>query len=549
MNKNRSILKVTYWILPMALLIMAATIKQENNKQFEISKNLEIFANLYKELNTYYVDDLDPGKLMRKGMESMVGSLDPFTNYIAESDIEGYRLRTSGKYFGIGAQSQLMGDYVTITRLYKDQPADKAGLKVGDQIMAVDGKDARGKTPEELDFVLQGFPNTDVLITVKRPGENKPVDIRLVRGEVRRQNVPYSGMIGDDDIIYVALSTFTQNAGRNVSNALRDLRIEHPDAKGVVLDLRGNGGGLLIEAVNLSNVFIPKSEIVVTTKGKVKEWDREFRTMNSVIEDEMPLVVLINKNSASASEIVSGVMQDYDRGVLVGQRSYGKGLVQNTKQIGYNSQLKMTTAKYYIPSGRCIQSVVYENGEPVDIPDDQRAKFKTTNGRTVLDGGGVAPDVYITRKADHPVIKALEKEHLIFDFVTDFYAEKAELPGVEELSFTAYDAFLKYLDERSFRFKTESEKLLDKLEKEASDEGYDLGNVTQALAKQIKAEQRKILLEYKDVITDLIEKEVAGRFYYEEGRVRLGLRNDAEVKEAVKLLNDSDRYDKLLSGK
>lgn len=549
MNKNRSILKVTYWILPMALLIMAATIKQENNKQFEISKNLEIFANLYKELNTYYVDDLDPGKLMRKGMESMVGSLDPFTNYIAESDIEGYRLRTSGKYFGIGAQSQLMGDYVTITRLYKDQPADKAGLKVGDQIMAVDGKDARGKTPEELDFVLQGFPNTDVLITVKRPGENKPVDIRLVRGEVRRQNVPYSGMIGDDDIIYVALSTFTQNAGRNVSNALRDLRIEHPDAKGVVLDLRGNGGGLLIEAVNLSNVFIPKSEIVVTTKGKVKEWDREFRTMNSVIEDEMPLVVLINKNSASASEIVSGVMQDYDRGVLVGQRSYGKGLVQNTKQIGYNSQLKMTTAKYYIPSGRCIQSVVYENGEPVDIPDDQRAKFKTTNGRTVLDGGGVAPDVYITRKADHPVIKALEKEHLIFDFVTDFYAEKAELPGVEELSFTAYDAFLKYLDERSFRFKTESEKLLDKLEKEASDEGYDLGNVTQTLAKQIKAEQRKILLEYKDVITDLIEKEVAGRFYYEEGRVRLGLRNDAEVKEAVKLLNDSDRYDKLLSGK
>lgn len=533
----------------MALLIMAATIKQENNKQFEISKNLEIFANLYKELNTYYVDDLDPGKLMRKGMESMVGSLDPFTNYIAESDIEGYRLRTSGKYFGIGAQSQLMGDYVTITRLYKDQPADKAGLKVGDQIMAVDGKDARGKTPEELDFVLQGFPNTDVLITVKRPGENKPVDIRLVRGEVRRQNVPYSGMIGDDDIIYVALSTFTQNAGRNVSNALRDLRIEHPDAKGVVLDLRGNGGGLLIEAVNLSNVFIPKSEIVVTTKGKVKEWDREFRTMNSVIEDEMPLVVLINKNSASASEIVSGVMQDYDRGVLVGQRSYGKGLVQNTKQIGYNSQLKMTTAKYYIPSGRCIQSVVYENGEPVDIPDDQRAKFKTTNGRTVLDGGGVAPDVYITRKADHPVIKALEKEHLIFDFVTDFYAEKAELPGVEELSFTAYDAFLKYLDERSFRFKTESEKLLDKLEKEASDEGYDLGNVTQTLAKQIKAEQRKILLEYKDVITDLIEKEVAGRFYYEEGRVRLGLRNDAEVKEAVKLLNDSDRYDKLLSGK
>lgn len=549
MKKKRSLLKITFWVVPMALLIMAVTIKQEDNNQFEISKNLEIFANLYKELNTYYVDDLDPGKLMRTGMESMVGSLDPFTNYIAESDIEGYRLRTSGKYFGIGAQSQLMDNYVTITALYKDQPADKAGLKVGDKILAVDGKDAKGKTPEELDFVLQGFPNTDVLITVQRPGVEKPLDIRLVRGEVQRQNVPYSGMIGEDEIIYVALSTFTQNAGKNVSNALRDLRIAHPDAKGVVLDLRGNGGGLLLEAVNLSNVFIPKGELVVTTKGKVKEWDREFRTLSSVVEDEMPLVVLINKNSASASEIVSGVIQDYDRGVLLGQRSYGKGLVQNTKQIGYNSQLKMTTAKYYIPSGRCIQSVRYENGEPVHIPDSERAKFKTKNGRTVLDGGGVAPDVYIDRKADHPVIQALEKGHLIFDFVTDYYAGKKEVPGVDELKFTDYDTFLKYLEERSFRFKTESEKLLDKLEKEVSEEGYDLGNTTQQLAKQIKAEQSKILMEYKDVITDLIEKEVAGRYYYEEGRVRLGLRNDIEVEEAIKLLNDRKRYDKILKEK
>jgi carboxyl-terminal processing protease len=548
-NKRKSLLKITFWVLPMTLLVMAAAIKPENNKQFEISKNLEIFANLYKELNTYYVDDLDPGKVMRVGMESMVGSLDPFTNYIAESDIEGYRLRTSGKYFGIGAQSQLMNDYVTITRLYKDQPADKAGLKVGDQILAVDGNDAKGKTPEELDFVLQGFPNTDVLITVKRPGVKKPIDIRLVRGEVSRENVPYSGMIGDDDIIYVALSTFTRNAGKNVSDALRDLRLEHPDAKGVVLDLRENGGGLLVEAVNLSNVFIPKNEMVVTTKGKVKEWDREFRTMNSIVEEEMPLVVLINKNSASASEIVSGVMQDYDRGVLVGQRSYGKGLVQNTKQIGYNSQLKMTTAKYYIPSGRCIQSVRYEDGEPVDIPDEERARFKTKNGRTVLDGGGVAPDVYVERKADHPVIKSLEKEHLIFDFVTEYYTDASQVPSVEELRFTDYDAFLSFLQERAFRFQTKSEKLLQQLEAEAEKEGYELGKATENLATQIKSEQQKILMEYKEVITDLIEKEVAARYYYEEGRVRLGLRNDAEVKEAVQLLNDRARYDKILQGK
>lgn len=541
-------MKATYWALPLALLIVMAS-SQPNNKQFEISKNLEIFVNLYKELNTYYVDDLDPGKVMRTGMEAMVGSLDPFTNYIAESDIEGYRLRTAGKYFGIGAQSQLMGDYVTITRLYKDQPADKAGLKVGDQILEVDGKDAKGKTPEELDFVLQGFPDTDVLITVKRPGIERPVDIRLVRGEVRRENVPYSGMIGADDIIYVALSTFTRNAGKNVSDALRDLRIQHPDAKGVVLDLRDNGGGLLLEAVNLSNVFIPKGEVVVTTKGKVKEWDREFRTMNSIVEEELPLVVLINKHSASASEIVSGVIQDYDRGVLLGQRSYGKGLVQNTRQIGYNSQLKLTTAKYYIPSGRCIQSVRYKNGEPVDIPDAERASFTTRNGRTVLDGGGVAPDVFVPRKADHPVIKALEEAHLIFDFVTEYYTEAASVPSIEDLQFTDYDAFLRFLETRSFHFTTKSEQLLQQLKQTATQEGYELGDLTSNLGSAIKREQQKILKEYQSVITDLIEKEVAARFYYEEGRVRLGLRNDIEVKEAIQLLQDRARYDQLLAGK
>ncbi|MEO0341197.1 MAG: S41 family peptidase, partial [Bacteroidota bacterium] len=542
-------LKIGYWLLPLAFLGMAVGLKQESNKQFEISKNLEIFANLYKELNTYYVDDLDPGSLMRNGMESMVGSLDPFTNYIAESDIEGYRLRSSGKYFGIGAQSKKMNDYVTITKLYKDQPADKAGLKVGDQILSVDGKDAKGKTSAELDFVLQGFPDTDVLITVKRPGVANPVDINLTRGEVRRQNVPYSGMIGDDDIIYVALSTFTRNAGKNVANALRDLRIENPDAKGVVLDLRGNGGGLLLEAVNLSNVFIPKGELVVTTKGKVKEWDNAFRTLSSVTEGEMPVAVLIDKNSASASEIVSGVIQDYDRGVLVGQRSYGKGLVQNTKQIGYNSQLKMTTAKYYIPSGRCIQSVEYENGEPVNIPDSERTEFKTKNGRTVLDGGGVAPDLKIEAKADLPVIKSLQKANIVFDFITEYYAGKTDVAPVDELRFNDFDAFLAFLDKKQYTFKTDSQKLLDKMVKEATDEGYDLGNTVAQLEKKIKAEQRKIVLDNMDVIADLIEKEVAGRYYYEEGRVRIGLRNDKEVEEAIKLLKDTRRYEKMLKGK
>jgi len=543
MNRIR---KIGLWVLPLAFLGLAAGMKQERNKQFEISKNLEIFANLYKEVNNYYVEDLDPGKLMRTGLEAMVGSLDPFTNYIAEADIEGYRLRTSGQYYGIGAQSQRMGDYVTITKLFKAQPADQAGLKVGDQILMVDGKDAKGKSSEELDFILQGFPDTEVQIRVKRPGINKPIDIVLVRGEVKQENVPYSGMIGDDDIIYVPLTTFTQNAGRNVGNALRDLRVDHPNAKGVVLDLRGNGGGLLSEAVNVSNVFVPRNKLIVTTKGKVKEWDRAFNTLNSVIEDELPVVVLINKNSASASEIVSGVLQDYDRGVLLGQRSYGKGLVQNTKEVGYNSRVKMTTAKYYIPSGRCIQSVEYENGEPVDVPDDQRNTFKTVNGRTVLDGGGVAPDVEIKKRSSHPIIKSLEKAHIIFDFVSEYYAGKTEITPIEDLKFSDFDAFLKYLNDREYRYKTESQKLLDKLSKEATEEGYKLKDAIKKLDQDIKGEQRRIIKDYEDVIVDLIEKEVAGRYYYEEGRVRMGLRNDIEVVEAVKLLNDPARYAKIL---
>jgi carboxyl-terminal processing protease len=285
---------------------------------------------------------------------------------------------------------------------------------------------------------------------------------------------------------------------------------------------------------------------VVTTKGKVKEWDREFRTLNSVIEDEMPVVVLIDKNSASASEIVSGVIQDYDRGVLIGQRSYGKGLVQNTKDVGYNSRVKMTTAKYYIPSGRCIQSVEYENGEPVDIPDEKRNKFKTKNGRTVLDGGGVAPDFLVEKKSSHPLIKSLEKANMIFDFVSDFYAGKETIAPVDELRFDDFPAFLEYLEERDYRYKTESQKLLDKLTKEASEEGYALSAEIKSLENKIKEEQLRILRGYEEVITDLIEKEVAGRYYYEEGRVRMGLRNDQEVVEAVELLNDPARYARLL---
>ncbi|MCB0640654.1 MAG: PDZ domain-containing protein, partial [Phaeodactylibacter sp.] len=361
--------------------------------------NIEIFTNLYKEINTYYVDDLDPSKLMRTGVDAMLESLDPYTNYISESEIEGYRYISEGRYNGIGAQMDFIRDFATVTETYQDAHADKAGLKPGNQIVAVAGKSAEGKTPEELNEILKGSPGTEIELTVRRPGTDKELTILLQRDEVRVPNVPYHGMV-NEDIGYISLTVFTREAGMNVANALRELKQENPQLKGVIFDLRGNGGGLLLEAVNISNSFVPKGELVVTTKGKVQDWDRSFLTQNSPVDQEIPLVVLINNRSASASEIVSGVIQDLDRGVLMGQRSYGKGLVQNTRDIGYNSKVKLTTAKYYIPSGRCIQSVEYQDGEPVHIADDKRAKFRTRNGRVVLDGGGVKPDVIVPAPED-----------------------------------------------------------------------------------------------------------------------------------------------------
>ena len=535
----------------LAILIifgfLAAAQPVNKNKYFEIIKNIEIFTNLYKELNTYYVDEVDPGSLMRTGIEAIVESLDPFTNYISESDIEGYRFRTEGQYHGIGALSAKMGEYITITELYKDQPADKAGLRVGDQLLAVNGQDAKGKTPEEVNNILQGFPGTEVILTVNRPGHSGDLKIKLVRGQVNVPNVPYSGMV-EDEVGYVALTTFTRNSGLNVSNAIETLRNKNPKMRGVILDLRDNGGGLLNEAVNLCNIFVPKGELVVTTKGKVKEWDRSFETLNTPLDVNLPVAVLINKGSASASEIVSGVLQDYDRGVLIGQRSYGKGLVQNTRDVGYNARVKLTTAKYYIPSGRCIQSVQYENGEPVDIPDDKRTKFTTRNGRTVLDGGGITPDVYLD-KPDYPAaVSELLRQNILFDFVTEFCLKHDSIPNIENFQFDDFDGFLRFIGERSFSYKTENEKLLDRFiaANEQSEDSFDAEITT--IRMKIEDSKKNAIEENRDILVDLIEKEIAGRFYYQKGKTQMSLKNDLELKKAIEVLKDKEQYQQILRG-
>ncbi|MEM9820206.1 MAG: S41 family peptidase [Bacteroidota bacterium] len=541
MNPVRRGLKGTL-IIGLALMCMA-TISSDHGKYFEISKNIEIFTNLYKEINTYYVDDLDPAKLMRTGVDAMLESLDPYTNYISESEIEGFRYITDGKYNGIGAMIRKIDDYVTITEPYDNCPAQKAGLKAGDQLIAIDGKSAKSKSTDEISSYLKGFPGTEVILTIRRPGVSENMDLTLVRDEVIVPNVPYHGMV-NESIGYIALTTFTRDAGKNVAKALKTLKKDNPNIKGVIFDLRGNGGGLLTEAVNVSNVFIPKGELVVTTKGKVVDWDRSFKSLNKVIDQEIPLAVLIDKSSASASEIVAGVLQDLDRGVLIGQRSFGKGLVQNTRDVGYNSKVKMTTAKYYIPSGRCIQGVSYEDGTPVDIPDSLRTAFKTRNGRPVLDGGGVAPDIAMDRASNIGIVRSLMRENLIFDYVTQYCIGKESIPSIAEFNFTDFDGFIQFLTEQGYDYETDSEKVLDRLKKEAKAAKY-LSTIADEIAtieQKIEAEKKNDIMQYKEEIVSMIEKAIVSRYYYQKGKIEMGLKNDKEIKEAIVILSNDQRY-------
>ena len=539
--------KTAIILLTISSLSLVAFKGLDNGKYFEIAKNLEIFTNAYKELNHSYVDELDPGKVMRTGMDAMLESLDPFTNYISETDIEGYRYLTEGKYNGIGANSKQMGDFVVITEVYEGSPANKAGIKVGDAITTIDGQSAKGKTTEELQAVLRGFPGTSVDLTVRRVGESKDLKVKLLREEVNLTNVPYYGILSKD-IGYINLNVFTRDAGQNVANALKELKKDNPTLKGVVLDLRENGGGLLAEAVNIVNIFVPKNEFVVSTKGKVQEWDRSFKTLNIPVDEEIAVAVLVNKHSASASEIVSGAIQDLDRGVLLGQRTYGKGLVQNTKDLGYNAKIKLTTAKYYIPSGRCIQSVQYKNGEPVDIAVKDRAVFKTRNNREVLDGGGILPDVILPVDTASGVVKALLDQNVVFDYCNTWVAKHPTIDSVETFSFTDWSDFTAFVATKKFDYESNSEKELKALKVQAEKENYltALQSGIADMDAKIKNEKKNELQQRKARIIHEIEQELVNRYYFQRGKVRKSLKNDPQVDEAVKILNDPARYKSIL---
>lgn len=536
----------------LALVTIIATISPhqvnaQNDRYFEISKNLQIFAEVYKELNANYVDELDPNELMRIGIDAMVNSLDPYTTYISEAQIASYRLNDQETYKGIGARMEVIDDYVTVVEPYDGGPALEAGLKAGDQIRNVGRYATKGRSLEEVSAIVKGAPGTEAQLQIYRPSSGETLAITLTRGSVERQNVPHYDMVSPE-VAYVSLTTFTQAAGANIAKGLKELQKDNPNMKGVILDLRHNGGGLLAEALHVTNIFVPKGLDLVTTKGKVKDRDRAFTTRNVPVDVEIPLVVLIDNKSASASEIVSGSIQDLDRGVIMGQRSYGKGLVQNTKDLNYNSRVKLTTSKYYILSRRCIQSVAYENGEPKDIPDDQRSVFKTKNGRKVLDGGGITPDIKLEPKKVSPLLKALNKEYIIFKYANDYFEKQSAIEDPLAFKFSDYAGFIAFADNLGFKYKTGSNTVLTTLEEKLIEDDIDeeLKSSIDKLKAAINTAKADDFEQYKDEIIFEVEQELVSRYFNQKGRIQKQLQNDSEVSAAIELLNDRTRYDDIL---
>ncbi len=526
----------------------------EGDRAFELSKNLEIFSRLYQTLYVNYVDDIDPGATMKKAIDAMLSSLDPYTVYYPESDMEDVKLQLMGQYGGIGALIHQEGKNIYISEPYKDLPADKAGLKAGDRILAVNGESTEGKNNGDVSSAMRGQAGTTVTLKLERDG--KTFEKSITRAEIKLPNVPYSGML-EGNIGYVKLDEFTADAAKNVRDAFIKLKNEHPDMAGFLLDLRSNGGGLMNEAVDLVNIFVKKGQLIVETKGKVAAKSMKSYTRMAPIDTEIPVAVLINGYSASASEITAGSLQDLDRAVIVGTRSFGKGLVQNVLPLDYNTQMKITVSKYYIPSGRCIQAIDYshkdENGKAVKVPDSLKTAFKTANGRTVYDGFGIEPDVEIEPEYMTALSSALISKYHIFNYVNQFVKKHATIDDPEhfKISDDIYNDFMNYMKDKNFDYTTATDVVIKDLREAAKEDKYTeaLQSTIDQLEAKIKAEKADGLNNNKEEISELLKSEILVRYYYAAGRLQGSLQDDPEVKEAVKVLKDRGRYNKILSGK
>jgi len=522
---------------------------------FEISKNLDIFSSLYKELNIYYVDETDPGDLMKIGIDAMLESLDPYTTYIPESEKEDFEFMTTGQYGGIGAIITKIGDWVTVSEPYEGFPADKAGLIAGDKFIEISGKSAKGKSTEDVSKVLKGEPNTGVNVLIEREGLEKPFLVEIIREEIKLNSVPYYGLISDS-IGYIKTRSFTRNISKEVIDAFKDMKV-NSGLKGLVLDLRGNPGGLLNEAISMANIFIDRGQEIVYTKGKNKDWDKSYKARYEAIDTDIPLAVLINRSSASASEIVSGAIQDLDRGVVIGQRSFGKGLVQQTRKLSYNAQMKVTTAKYYIPSGRCIQALDYSNrdddGSVGIVPDSLRTEFKTLNNkRSVFDGGGITPDISIEPDKFSNILKSLLSKRHIFNFANIYKRNNESIVDAKSflISDDIYSEFKQYLDDKDYEYETNTEKAIKKLEKDAEGEKYfvELKDQLELLSTKMEESKNNDIERFKNEISELLEMEIVTRYYYQKGKIESTLKHDQEISKAIEVLNNISLYDAILHG-
>ena len=522
---------------------------------FEISKNLDIFSSLYKELNIYYVDETDAGELMKTGIDAMLESLDPYTTYIPESEMEDFEFMTTGQYGGIGAVITKNGDWVYVSEPYEGFPADKAGLIAGDKFVEIAGESAKAKSTEDVSKLLKGEPNTAVKVLIEREGLAKPFEVEIIREEIKLNSVPYYGIISDS-IGYIKTRSFTRNISKEVIDAYKDMNANN-DLKGLVLDLRGNPGGLLNEAISMANIFIDRGKEIVFTKGKIKDWDKSYKARNEAIDTEIPLVVLINRSSASASEIVSGAVQDFDRGVVIGQRSFGKGLVQQTRKLSYNAQLKVTTAKYYIPSGRCIQALDYSNrdedGSVGKVPDSLRTEFKTlVNERSVFDGGGITPDIIIEPEKFSNILRSLISKRHIFNFANQYRRNNESIDDAKSfvISDDVYSQFKQYLNDKEYEYETKTEKAIKKLEKDADGEKYlsELKEQLEVLSSKMEESKNNDIERFKSEISELLEMEIVTRYFYQKGKIETTIKHDEEIAKAIDVLDNMELYDAILRG-
>jgi carboxyl-terminal processing protease len=532
-----------------ALLLISLGTKAQSNG-FEVIKSLELMDQIYENLELYFVDELQPGKLSKVAIDAMLKELDPYTVYYHESNIEDYRLMTTGQYGGIGALIKKVDDYIVISEPYESNPAQKSGLMAGDKILEIDGKTMFKKTTDQVSDALKGPKGTVVKVLIERLNEGKKT-IEITRDEIKIPDVPYYGII-KDKVGYISLNSFTQTAAEEVKKGIKEMQKNGMNQ--LILDLRGNGGGLLIEAVKIVNFFVPKDQVVVFTKGRVKEENYVYKTMEEPIALGLPLIILIDEGSASASEIVAGSLQDLDKAVIIGEQSYGKGLVQRTYDLKYGSKVKITIAKYYTPSGRCVQRLEYYDKEtgakPKDIPDSLLRKFKTKNGREVIDGRGIDPDIAIEKEELSRLSALLFTKNLLFNYATEYHATKKEIVGADDFRLTEeeYTSFKNYVLKEKLNYTSLAEEALKKMKEAAEKEGVfeEIKMEYEKTLEKVSPNQALDLENKKKEILELLENEIVSRYYFQKGRTINSFQHDPVVIKAIETAINKVSYDAIL---